>query len=191
MSKDQLVISSRKWSFCQCRRNCSKHWLQGFKKEVVVPGNPQAPEFVAAPTAPVENQQQLHKPQSLFAKKRQLPVVKTVAAPQAPEFVAAPTACNGRTSSSSSPRVCFSASSPPATQLLLEKRQSQFRAAPQAPQQAYQQPTQAAYQQAPYQGQPGQPYPAQPSQFGVAVGGYWNWFTFSFETSTVVKNQSS
>ncbi len=42
-----------------------------FQEEVVVPETPQAPEFVAAPTAPVE---------------------EPVAAPQAPEFVAAPTA---------------------------------------------------------------------------------------------------
>ena len=42
-----------------------------FQEEVVVPETPQAPEFVAAPTAPVE---------------------EPVAAPQAPEFVAAPQA---------------------------------------------------------------------------------------------------
>ena len=42
-----------------------------FQEEVVVLETPQAPEFVAAPTAPVE---------------------EPVAAPQAPEFVAAPTA---------------------------------------------------------------------------------------------------
>ena len=107
-----------------------------FQEEVVVPETPQAPEFVAAPTAPVE---------------------EPVAAPQAPEFVAAPAA--------------------PVKE-----------PAPQAPQQAYQQPTQAAYQQAPYQGQPGQPYPAQPSQFGVAVGGYWNWFLSALKRPTAVEN---
>ena len=110
-----------------------------FQEEVVVPETPQAPEFVAAPTAPVE---------------------EPVAAPQAPEFVAAPAA--------------------PAAPVK--------EPAPQAPQQAYQQPTQAAYQQAPYQGQPGQPYPAQPSQFGVAVGGYWNWFLSALKRPTAVEN---
>ena len=42
-----------------------------FQEEVVVPETPQAPEFVAAPTAPVE---------------------EPVAAPEAPEFVSAPAA---------------------------------------------------------------------------------------------------
>ena len=46
----------------------------------------------------------------------------------------------------------------------------------------------AAYQQAPYQGQPGQAYPAQPSQFGVAVGGYWNWFLSALKRPTAVEN---
>ena len=112
-----------------------------FQEEVVVPETPQAPEFVSAPTAPVE---------------------EPVAAPQAPEFVAAPAAPQAAPANG------------PAFQ--------------QAPQQAYQQPTQAAYQQAPYQGQPGQPYPAQPSQFGVAVGGYWNWFLSALKRPTAVEN---
>ena len=118
-----------------------------FQEEVVVPETPQAPEFVAAPTAPVE---------------------EPVAAPQAPEFVAAPAA----------PTV-------PTEEPVAAPVQEP---APQAPQQAYQQPTQAAYQQAPYQGQPGQPYPAQPSQFGVAVGGYWNWFLSALKRPTAVEN---
>lgn len=118
-----------------------------FQEEVVVPETPQAPEFVAAPTAPVE---------------------EPVAAPQAPEFVAAPAAPTAPTEE-------------PVAAPVQEP-------APQAPQQAYQQPTQAAYQQAPYQGQPGQPYPAQPSQFGVAVGGYWNWFLSALKRPTAVEN---
>ena len=49
-----------------------------------------------------------------------------------------------------------------------------FTAAPEAP--AFgAQPN--SFQQAPQQQpQPGQAYYAQPSQFGIAVGGYWNWF---------------
>lgn len=122
-----------------------------FQEEVVVPETPQAPEFVAAPTAPVE---------------------EPVAAPQAPEFVAAPAA---------------PAEEPVAAPVQEPAPQAAPANGP-AFQQAYQQPTQAAYQQAPYQGQPGQPYPAQPSQFGVAVGGYWNWFLSALKRPTAVEN---
>ncbi|MGS4844387.1 DUF6574 domain-containing protein [Streptococcus sp. W151] len=127
-----------------------------FQEEVVVPEAPQAPEFVAAPTAPVEE-----------------PVV----APQAPEFVAAPAAPAAPTEEPVAAPVQEPQPAPtngPAFQ--------------QAPQQAYQQPTQASYQQAPFQGQPGQAYPAQPSQFGVAVGGYWNWFLSALKRPTAVEN---
>ena len=135
-----------------------------FQEEVVVPETPQAPEFVAAPTAPVE--EPVAAPQAPeFVAAPTAPVEEPVAAPQAPEFVAAPAA--------------------PTEEPVAAPVQEP---APQAPQQAYQQPTQAAYQQAPYQGQPGQPYPAQPSQFGVAVGGYWNWFLSALKRPTVVEN---
>ena len=125
-----------------------------FQEEVVVPETPQAPEFVAAPTAPVE---------------------EPVAAPQAPEFVAAPAAPTAPTEE------------PVAAPVQEPAPQAAPSNAP-AFQQAYQQPTQAAYQQAPYQGQPGQPYPGQPSQFGVAVGGYWNWFLSALKRPTAVEN---
>lgn len=135
-----------------------------FQEEVVVPETPQAPEFVAAPTAPVE--EPVAAPQAPeFVAAPTAPTEEPVAAPQAPEFVAAPTA--------------------PFEEPVAAPVQEP---APQAPQQAYQQPTQAAYQQAPYQGQPGQPYPAQPSQFGVAVGGYWNWFLSALKRPTAVEN---
>lgn len=135
-----------------------------FQEEVVVPETPQTPEFVAAPTAPVE--EPVAAPQAPeFVAAPTAPVEEPVAAPQAPEFVAAPAA--------------------PTEEPVAAPVQEP---APQAPQQAYQQPTQAAYQQAPYQGQPGQPYPAQPSQFGVAVGGYWNWFLSALKRPTVVEN---
>ncbi|MCP8962029.1 MULTISPECIES: DUF6574 domain-containing protein [unclassified Streptococcus] len=127
-----------------------------FQEEVVVPETPQAPEFVAAPTAPVE---------------------EPVAAPQAPEFVAAPAAPQA-------PDFVAAPTAPTEEPVAAPVQEP----APQAPQQAYQQPTQAAYQQAPYQGQPGQPYPAQPSQFGVAVGGYWNWFLSALKRPTAVEN---
>jgi len=138
-----------------------------FQEEVVVPETPQAPEFVAAPTAPVE---------------------EPVAAPQAPEFVAAPAAPQA-------PEFVAAPAAPAEEPVAAPVQEPAPQAAPangpafqQAPQQAYQQPTQAAYQQAPYQGQPGQPYPAQPSQFGVAVGGYWNWFLSALKRPTAVEN---
>ena len=138
-----------------------------FQEEVVVPETPQAPEFVAAPTAPVE---------------------EPVAAPQAPEFVAAPAAPQA-------PEFVAAPAAPVEEPVAAPVQEPAPQAAPangpafqQAPQQAYQQPTQAAYQQAPYQGQPGQPYPAQPSQFGVAVGGYWNWFLSALKRPTAVEN---
>ena len=133
-----------------------------FQEEVVVPETPQAPEFVAAPTAPVEEP---------VAAPQAPEFVAAPAAPQAPDFVAAPTAPTEEP-----------VAAPQAPEFVAAP------AAPQAPQQAYQQPTQAAYQQAPYQGQPGQPYPAQPSQFGVAVGGYWNWFLSALKRPTAVEN---
>ncbi|RHF68205.1 hypothetical protein DW666_04020 [Streptococcus parasanguinis] len=137
-----------------------------FQEEVVVPETPQAPEFVAAPTAPVEEP---------VAAPQAPEFVAAPAAPQAPEFVAAPAAPTAPTEE------------PVAAPVQEPAPQAAPSNAP-AFQQAYQQPTQAAYQQAPYQGQPGQPYPGQPSQFGVAVGGYWNWFLSALKRPTAVEN---
>ncbi len=162
-----------------------------FQEEVVVPETPQAPEFVAAPTAPVE---------------------EPVAAPQAPEFVAAPSEqllklqsllqrqqhlLKNRAAPSQhwQPAAPAAPTAPTEEPVAAPVQEPAPQVAPangpafqQAPQQAYQQPTQAAYQQAPYQGQPGQAYPAQPSQFGVAVGGYWNWFLSALKRPTAVEN---
>ena len=146
-----------------------------FQEEVVVPETPQAPEFVAAPTAPVE--EPVAAPQAPeFVAAPTAPVEEPVAAPQAPEFVAAPTAPVEEPVAA------------PVQEPAPQATPANGPAFQQAPQQAYQQPTQAAYQQAPYQGQPGQPYPAQPSQFGVAVGGYWNWFLSALKRPTAVEN---
>ena len=141
-----------------------------FQEEVVVPETPQAPEFVAAPTAPVEEP---------VAAPQAPEFVAAPAAPQAPDFVAAPTAPTEEPVAAPQAPEFVAAPTAPVEEPV---------AAPQAPQQAYQQPTQAAYQQAPYQGQPGQAYPAQPSQFGVAVGGYWNWFLSALKRPTAVEN---
>ena len=141
-----------------------------FQEEVVVPETPQAPEFVAAPTAPVEEP---------VAVPQAPEFVAAPAAPQAPEFVAAPAA---PTAPAEEPVAA------PVQEPAPQAAPANGPAFQQAPQQAYQQPTQAAYQQAPYQGQPGQPYPTQPSQFGVAVGGYWNWFLSALKRPTAVEN---
>ena len=149
-----------------------------FQEEVVVPETPQAPEFVAAPTAPVE--EPVAAPQAPeFVAAPTAPVEEPVAAPQAPEFVAAPAA---PTAPAEEPVAA------PVQEPAPQAAPANGPAFQQAPQQAYQQPTQAAYQQAPYQGQPGQPYPGQPSQFGVAVGGYWNWFLSALKRPTAVEN---
>ena len=170
-----------------------------FQEEVVVPEASQAPEFVAAPTAPVEEpvaapeapefvaapQEPVTAPQAPeFVAAPTAPVEEPVAAPQAPEFVAAPAAPAAPTEEPVAA---------PVQERAPQVAPTNGPAFQQAPQQAYQQPNQAAYQQAPYQqapyqGQPGQPYPAQPSQFGVAVGGYWNWFLSALKRPTAVEN---
>ena len=125
---------------------------------------------MAAPAAPV--QEPISAPQAPeFVAAPQEPV----SAPQAPEFTAAPTAPVEAPAQGPVPQ--SAPNNGPA-----------FQQAPQQAyqQQAYQQPTQAAYQQAPFQGQPGQPYSAQPSQFGLAVGGYWNWFLSALKRPTAV-----
>ena len=182
-----------------------------FQEEVVVPETPQAPEFVAAPTAPVE--EPVAAPQAPeFVAAPTAPVEEPVAAPQAPEFVAAPTAPVEEPVAAPQAPEFVAAPTAPTEEPVAAPQAPEFVAAPTAPveepvaapvqepapqaapangpafQQAYQQPTQAAYQQAPYQGQPGQPYPAQPSQFGVAVGGYWNWFLSALKRPTAVEN---
>ena len=165
-----------------------------FQEEVVVPETPQAPEFVAAPTAPVE--EPVSAPQAPeFVAAPAAPVEEPVSAPQAPEFVAAPTApVEEPVAAPQAPEFVAAPAAPTAPTeepVAAPVQEPAPQAAPAngpAFQQAYQQPTQAAYQQAPYQGQPGQPYPGQPSQFGVAVGGYWNWFLSALKRPTAVEN---
>lgn len=170
-----------------------------FQEEVVVPETPQAPEFVSAPTAPVE--EPVAAPQAPeFVAAPTAPVEEPVAAPQAPEFVAAPTApVEEPVAAPQAPEFVAAPAAPQAPEFVAAPAAPAEEPAPQAapangpafqqaPQQAYQQPTQAAYQQAPYQGQPGQAYPAQPSQFGVAVGGYWNWFLSALKRPSAVEN---
>lgn len=178
-----------------------------FQEEVVVPETPQTPEFVAAPTAPVE--EPVAAPQDPeFVTAPTAPVEEPVAAPQAPEFVAAPAApqapefvaapaapAEEPVAAPQAPEFVAAPAAPAEEPVAAPVQEPAPQAAPangpafqQAPQQTYQQPTQAAYQQAPYQGQPGQPYPGQPSQFGVAVGGYWNWFLSALKRPSAVEN---
>lgn len=178
-----------------------------FQEEVVVPETPQTPEFVAAPTAPVE--EPVAAPQDPeFDTAPTAPVEEPVAAPQAPEFVAAPAASQAPefvaaptapteepVAAPQAPEFVAAPAAPAEEPVAAPVQEPAPQAAPangpafqQAPQQTYQQPTQAAYQQAPYQGQPGQPYPGQPSQFGVAVGGYWNWFLSALKRPSAVEN---
>ena len=152
---------------------------------------PQAPEFVAAPTAPVE--EPVAAPQAPeFVAAPTAPVEEPVAAPQAPEFVAAPTApVEEPVAAPQAPEFVAAPAAPAEEPVAAPVQEPAPQAAPAngpAFQQAYQQPTQAAYQQAPFQGQTGQAYPAQPSQFGVAVGGYWNWFLSALKRPTAVEN---
>ena len=131
----------------------------------------EAPQFTAAPEAPVQEAQQ-------FAAASEAPVQ------EAPQFAATPEA-----PVQEAPQFTAAPEAP-------VQEAPQFNAAPEAPvfgaqpngfQQAPQQQPQPGFgqqapgqgfQQAPYPGQPqpGQAYYAQPSQFGIAVGGYWNWF---------------
>ena len=149
----------------------------------------EAPQFTAAPEAPVQEAPQ-------FAAAPEAPVQEApvqeapqfAAAPEAPQYTATPEA-----PVQEAPQYTAAPEAP-------VQEAPQFNAAPEAPvfgaqpngfQQAPQQqpqpgfgqpaPGQApgqGFQQAPYPGQPqpGQSYYSQPSQFGVAVGGYWNWF---------------
>lgn len=174
-----------------------------FQEEVVVPEASQAPEFVAAPQEPVAAPQApefVSAPEAPeFVSAPQEPVAapqapefvaapqEPVSAPQAPEFVAAPQAPEfvaAPTAPVKEPVV--TPAEAPAQGPAPQSAPNNGSAFQQAPQQAYQQPTQAAYQQAPFQGQPGQPYPAQPSQFGLVVGGYWNWFLSALKRPTAV-----
>ena len=158
-----------------------------FQEEVVVPEASQAPEFVAAPV-----QEPVSAPQAPeFVAAPAAPVQEPVSAPQAPEFVAAPqepVSAPQAPEFTAAPTAPFEAPAQGPAPQTAQNNGPAFQQAPQQAyqQQAYQQPSQAGYQQAPFQGQPGQPYPAQPSQFGVAVGGYWNWFLSALKRPTAV-----
>ena len=118
----------------------------------------EAPQFAAAPEAPVQEAPQ-------FATAPEAPVQEApqyTAAPEGPAFVAQPNSF--QQAPQQQPQPGFGQPAP-------------GQGFQQAPYPGQSQPGQG-FQQGSYPGQPqpGQAYYAQPSQFGVAVGGYWNWF---------------
>ena len=149
----------------------------------------EAPQYTSAPEAPVqEAPQYTAAPEAPAQEAPQYTAAPEAPAQEAPQYTAAPEA-----PVQEAPQYTAAPEAP-------VQEAPQFNAAPEAPafgaqpngfQQAPQQqpqpgfgqpaPGQApgqGFQQAPYPGQPqpGQAYYAQPSQFGIAVGGYWNWF---------------
>ena len=118
----------------------------------------EAPQFAAAPEAPVQEAPQ-------FATAPEAPVQEApqyTAAPEGPAFVAQPNSF--QQAPQQQPQPGFGQPAPGQG-----FQQTPYPGQPQ-PGQGFQQ---GSY---PGQPQPGQAYYAQPSQFGVAVGGYWNWF---------------
>ena len=154
----------------------------------------EAPQFAAAPEAPVQEAPQFAAaPEAPVQEAPQFTAAPEAPVQEAPQFAAAPEAPVQEAPVQEAPQYTATPEAP-------VQEAPQFNAAPEAPvfgaqpngfQQAPQQqpqpgfgqpaPGQApgqGFQQAPYPGQPqpGQAYYAQPSQFGIAVGGYWNWF---------------
>ena len=132
----------------------------------------EAPQFAAAPEAPVQEAPQFAAaPEAPVQEAPQYTAAPDAPAQEAPQFTAAPEAQT------------FGAQPNSFQQAPQQQPQPGFgQPAPgqgfqQTPYPGQPQPGQG-FQQAPYPGQPqpGQAYYAQPSQFGVAVGGYWNWF---------------
>ena len=131
----------------------------------------EVPQFAAAPEAPVQEAPQFTAaPEALqFATAPEAPVQEApqyTAAPEGSVFGAQPNSF--QQAPQQQPQPGFGQPAP---------GQAPGQGFQQAPYPGQPQPGQG-FQQAPYPGQPqpGQAYYAQPSQFGVAVGGYWNWF---------------
>ena len=167
-------------------------------------GAPVAPDqvnagFVAAPAAPEEvTSQYVAAPEAPVQEAPQYTVAPEAPVQEAPQFAAAPEApVQEAPQFAAAPEAPVQeASQYTAAPEAPVQEAPQFNAAPEAPafgaqpngfQQAPQQQPQPGFgqpapgqgfQQAPYPGQPqpGQSYYSQPSQFGIAVGGYWNWF---------------
>ena len=153
----------------------------------------EAPQFAAAPEAPVQEAPQFTAaPEALqFAAAPEAPVQ------EAPQFAATPEA-----PVQEAPQYTAAPEGP-----AFGSQPNSFQQAPQQqPQPGFGQPAPGqGFQQTPYPGQPqpgqgfqqgsypgqpqpGQAYYAQPSQFGVAVGGYWNWFLSALKRPSAEHN---
>lgn len=143
---------------------------------VAAPAAPEAPaqespQFASAPEAPVqEAPQYTAAPEAPVQEAPQYTAAPEGPVQEAPQFNAAPEA-----PVQESPQFNAAPEAP-----VFGAQQNSFQQAPQQqPQPGFGQPAPGqGFQQAPYPGQPqpGQSYYSQPSQFGIAVGGYWNWF---------------
>ncbi len=131
----------------------------------------EAPQFVAAPEAPVQEAPQFAaEPEAPVQEAPQYTAAPEAPVQEAPQFNVAPEA-----PLQEAPHFTAAPEAP-----AFGAQPNGFQQAPQQqPQPGFGQPAPGqGFQQAPYPGQPqpGQAYYAQPSQFGIAVGGYWNWF---------------
>ena len=135
----------------------------------------EAPQFAAAPEAPAPEAPQFNvAPEAPLQEAPHFTAAPEAPAPEAPQFNVAPEA-----PLQEAPHFTAAPEEP-----AFGAQPNSFQQAPQQqPQPGFGQPAPGqapgqGFQQAPYPGQPqpGQAYYAQPSQFGIAVGGYWNWF---------------
>ena len=135
----------------------------------------EAPQFAAAPEAPVQEAPQFSvAPEAPVQEAPQFAAAPEAPVQEAPQYTAAPEApVQEAPQFNAAPEVPAFGAQP-----------NGFQQAPQQqPQPGFGQPAPGqapgqGFQQAPYPGQPqpGQAYYSQPTQFGIAVGGYWNWF---------------
>ena len=146
----------------------------------------EAPQFAAAPEAPVQEAPQFTAaPEATVQEAPQFAAAPEAPVQEAPQFATAPEApVQEAPQYTAAPEGPAFGSQPNSFQQAPQQQPQPGFGQP-APGQGFQQtpyPGQPqpgqGFQQAPYPGQPqpGQAYYAQPSQFGVAVGGYWNWF---------------
>ena len=140
----------------------------------------EAPQFAAAPEAPVQEAPQFAtEPEAPVQEAPQYTAAPEAPVQEAPQFNVAPEA-----PVQEAPQYTAAPEAPVQEAPAFGAQPNSFQQAPQQqPQPGFVQPAPGqapgqGFQQAPYPGQPqpGQAYYVQPSQFGIAVGGYWNWF---------------
>ena len=161
----------------------------------------EAPQFAAAPEAPVQEAPQFTAaPEAPVQEVPQFAAAPEAPVQEAPQFAATPEA-----PVQEAPQYTAAPEGP-----AFGSQPNSFQQAPQQqPQPGFGQPAPGqGFQQTPYPGQPqpgqgfqqgsypgqpqpGQAYYAQPSQFGVAVGGYWNWFLSALKRPSAEYNTKS